>query len=59
MHHIKRHFSGKDASVQLRRVHYDREKAIQIAVDHSMPDVELFAEGLRTTRYPYFQKVKR
>ncbi|MFD1394848.1 metallophosphoesterase family protein [Kroppenstedtia eburnea] len=50
---------GKDASVQLRRVDYDREKAIQIAVDRSMPDVELFAEGLRTARYPYFQKVKR
>ncbi|PTX55321.1 calcineurin-like phosphoesterase family protein [Melghirimyces profundicolus] len=47
------------AAVQLRRVNYDREKAIRVAKEREMPDVELFEEGLRTASYPYFKRVQK
>jgi putative phosphoesterase len=42
-----------DIAVQLRRVSYDIEKAIRMAKERSMPNVELFEYALRYARYPY------
>lgn len=40
-------------AVQLRRVAYDIDAAINIARERAMPDTEAFEYGLRTARYPY------
>lgn len=45
----------QDIAVQLRRVTYDIEKAITIAKERNMPDVEYFEIALRTAQYPYTQ----
>jgi putative phosphoesterase len=42
-----------DIAVQLRRVSYDIDKAIRIAKERSMPNVELFEYALKYARYPY------
>lgn len=42
-----------DMAVQIRRVAYDREAAIQIARSRSMPDIEVFEYALRHADYPY------
>ncbi|MCR8644624.1 metallophosphatase family protein [Paenibacillus sp. N1-5-1-14] len=46
---------GSDIAVQLRRVTYDVEQAIAIAIERDMPDRESFAYALRTAQYPYNQ----
>ncbi|WP_282940157.1 metallophosphoesterase family protein [Paenibacillus sp. RC67] len=46
-------FNRKDIAVQLRRVSYDIEKAILIAKERNMPDVESFEYALRVAKYPY------
>lgn len=46
-------FNGKDMAIQLRRVTYDIEKAILIAKERSMPDIESFEYALRVAKYPY------
>jgi putative phosphoesterase len=45
--------NGKDIAVQLRRVAYDIQKAIKIAREQNMPNVEAFEYALRVARYPY------
>ncbi|USG67424.1 metallophosphatase family protein [Brevibacillus ruminantium] len=47
----------QDMAAQIRRVSYDIEKAISIAKDLFMPDVEAFEYALRTARYPYGLKL--
>jgi predicted phosphodiesterase len=44
---------GHDTAIQLRRVAYDVEAAIQVARSHAMPDVDVFAYALRHADYPY------
>lgn len=46
-------FDRKDIAIQLRRVTYDIEKAIFLAKERNMPDVESFEYALRIARYPY------
>lgn len=43
----------RDIAVQLRRVTYDIDKAIQLAKDLQMPDVDAFEYALRLAQYPY------
>lgn len=42
-----------DLAIQIRRVAYDVEAAIQIARNCSMPDVELFEHALHHANFPY------
>lgn len=44
---------GGNTAVQLRRVAYDVEAAIAVARQAGMPELEAFAFGLRTGKYPY------
>lgn len=44
---------GYNMAIQIRRVSYDVEAAIQIARSNSMPDVEVFEYALRHADYPY------
>lgn len=46
-------FDGDDMAIQIRRVSYDVEAAIQIARRNAMPDVEVFEYALRHAEYPY------
>jgi diadenosine tetraphosphatase ApaH/serine/threonine PP2A family protein phosphatase len=43
----------RDIAIQLRRVEYDIDLAIQIARNQRMPDLDSFEYALRTARYPY------
>lgn len=45
--------TGPDMAIQVRRITYDVEAAIQIARDRSMPDLELFEHALHHADYPY------
>lgn len=45
--------AGHDLAIQIRRVAYDVEAAIQVARNRSMPDVEVFAHAVRHAAYPY------
>lgn len=47
--------TGNDIAVQLRRVSYDIDRAVAIAKELSMPDVDLFEYGLRHALYPYYE----
>ncbi|MDF2661466.1 MAG: phosphodiesterase [Paenibacillus sp.] len=47
--------SGNDIAVQLRRVSYDIDRAVSIAKELSMPDLDLFEYGLRHALYPYYE----
>lgn len=48
-------FNRKDIAVQLRRVTYDIDKALAIAKELNMPDLEAFEYALRMARYPYYE----
>lgn len=45
-------------SVQLRRVAYDIESALQIARKRAMPDLDSFEYALRAALYPYSEPVR-
>lgn len=42
-----------DLAIQVRRVSYDVEAAIQVARGRCMPDIEVFEHALRHAAYPY------
>jgi putative phosphoesterase len=44
---------GGDLAIQIRRVTYDVERAIQVASDVGMPDLDHFAYAVRRAAYPY------
>jgi putative phosphoesterase len=46
-----------DIAAQIRRVSYDAEAAIRVAREQSMPDVDVFAHGLRHAIYPYSEPI--
>ncbi|MCQ6562994.1 metallophosphoesterase family protein [Paenibacillus mendelii] len=46
-------FNKSDIAVQLRRVTYDLESALEIARERNMPDIAAFEYAHRTARYPY------
>lgn len=46
-------------AIQLRRVEYDWEKAIRIARELDMPDLDSFEYALRTASYPYDAKLEQ
>lgn len=49
---------GGDLAIQIRRVTYDVERAIQVARDVGMPDLEVFAHAVRQAAYPYSEPIK-
>ncbi|MBP2017165.1 diadenosine tetraphosphatase ApaH/serine/threonine PP2A family protein phosphatase [Symbiobacterium terraclitae] len=46
-----------DLAVQIRRVAYDVEAAVQAARDAAMPDINVFAHAVRRAEYPYHAPV--
>lgn len=49
-------FKKQDIAIQLRRVTYDIEAALEAAKSRNMPDIEAFEYALRYARYPYNNK---
>jgi hypothetical protein len=45
--------AGGCIGTQLRRVPYDTEASIRLAIDLGMPDVDLFTRALREAAFPY------